>query len=96
MRVGLLSLGCAKNLADAEIMLGRLLQDGVEVTNDASRADVVILKDGRIVSHDSVANLRSTLQLPSLDAVFAALVHEENVDERTRGLLAAMKPSMGP
>ena len=52
---------------------------------------VVILKDGRIVGHDSVANLRATLQLPSLDAVFAALVVEENVDERTRGLVAAMQ-----
>jgi ABC-2 type transport system ATP-binding protein len=52
---------------------------------------VVILKDGRIVGHDSVANLRATLELPSLDAVFASLVAEENVEERTRGLLAAMK-----
>ncbi len=52
---------------------------------------VVILKDGRVVGHDSVANLRATLQLPSLDAVFAALVAEENVEERTRGLVAAMK-----
>ena len=52
---------------------------------------VVILKDGRVVGHDSVDNLRATLQLPSLDAVFAALVTEENVEERTRGLVAAMK-----
>ena len=52
---------------------------------------VVILKDGRVVGHDSVANLRATLRLPSLDAVFAALVAEENVEERTRGLVAAMK-----
>jgi len=52
---------------------------------------VVILKDGRIVGHDSVASLRATLQLPSLDAVFAALVVEENVDDRSRGLVAAMK-----
>jgi ABC-2 type transport system ATP-binding protein len=51
---------------------------------------VVILKDGRIVGHDSVANLRQTLKLPSLDAVFAALVAEENVEERSRGLIAAM------
>ena len=41
---------------------------------------VVILKDGRVVGHDSVANLRATLQLPSLDAVFAALVAEENAE----------------
>ena len=52
---------------------------------------VVILKDGRIVGHDSVANLRSALQLPSLDAVFASLVHEENVDARSRGLVEAMR-----
>src|SRR6185295_13581144 len=52
---------------------------------------VVILKDGRVVGHDSVANLRATLQLPSLDAVFAALVVEEHVDARSQGLVAAMK-----
>jgi ABC-2 type transport system ATP-binding protein len=52
---------------------------------------VVILKDGRIVGHDSVANLRETLRLPSLDAVFAALVAEEKIEERTSGLVAAMK-----
>ncbi|HEV3141469.1 MAG TPA: ABC transporter ATP-binding protein [Vicinamibacterales bacterium] len=52
---------------------------------------VVILKDGRQVGHDSVENLRATLRLPSLDAVFAALVAEENVGERTSGLIEAMK-----
>ena len=52
---------------------------------------VVILKDGRMVGHDSVANLRATLQLPSLDAVFAALVAEDNVEQRTRDMIAAMK-----
>src|SRR5258708_23597688 len=43
LRVGLISLGCAKNLVDAEIMLGTLLKDGVEITNEASQADVVIV-----------------------------------------------------
>lgn len=43
VRVGLISLGCAKNLVDAEIMLGNLLRDGVEITNEASQADVVIV-----------------------------------------------------
>jgi ribosomal protein S12 methylthiotransferase len=43
LRVGLISLGCAKNLVDAEIMLGALLKDGVEITNDARRADVMIV-----------------------------------------------------
>ena len=39
LRVGLISLGCAKNLVDAEIMLGSLLKSGVEITNDAGQAD---------------------------------------------------------
>jgi len=43
VRVGLISLGCAKNLVDAEIMLGSLLKNGVEITNDAAQADAVIV-----------------------------------------------------
>ena len=43
LRVGLISLGCAKNLVDAEIMLGSLLKDGVEITNDATQADALIV-----------------------------------------------------
>jgi ribosomal protein S12 methylthiotransferase len=41
--VGLISLGCAKNLVDAEIMLGSLLKEGIEIVNDASQADAVIV-----------------------------------------------------
>jgi ribosomal protein S12 methylthiotransferase len=43
VRVGLINLGCAKNLVDAEIMLGHLLKEGIQVTNDPARADVVIV-----------------------------------------------------
>lgn len=43
LRVGLISLGCAKNLVDGELMLGALLREGFEITNDAARADAVIV-----------------------------------------------------
>ncbi|MCL5099366.1 MAG: 30S ribosomal protein S12 methylthiotransferase RimO [Candidatus Omnitrophica bacterium] len=43
MRVGMISLGCAKNLVDAEIMLGSLARAGIEITTDAALADVVII-----------------------------------------------------
>jgi ribosomal protein S12 methylthiotransferase len=43
LRVGLISLGCAKNLVDSEVMVGTLLKDGVEIINDASKADVLIV-----------------------------------------------------
>jgi ABC-2 type transport system ATP-binding protein len=51
---------------------------------------VVILKDGHVVGHDSVERLRTTLQLPSLDAVFASLVEEDDSDARCHAMIAAM------
>src|SRR5678809_111269 len=43
LRVGLISLGCAKNLVDSEVMVGTLLKDGVEITNKPDEADVLIV-----------------------------------------------------
>jgi ribosomal protein S12 methylthiotransferase len=43
VRVGMISLGCAKNLVDAEVMVGTLLKNGVEVISDTTQADVVIV-----------------------------------------------------
>ncbi len=43
VRVGMISLGCAKNLVDGETMLGHLQRAGVELTSDAARADVVLV-----------------------------------------------------
>src|SRR4029079_8770796 len=42
-KVGMISLGCAKNLVDAEIMLGSILQHDMEVTSGAEEADVLIV-----------------------------------------------------
>jgi ribosomal protein S12 methylthiotransferase len=42
-KVGMISLGCAKNLVDAEIMLGSVLQHGMQITADASEADVLVV-----------------------------------------------------
>ncbi len=42
-QVGMISLGCAKNLVDAEIMLGSVLQHGMQITADADDADVLVV-----------------------------------------------------
>jgi ribosomal protein S12 methylthiotransferase len=42
-KVGMISLGCAKNLVDAEIMLGSVLQHGMEITSLAEEADVLVV-----------------------------------------------------
>ncbi len=39
----MISLGCAKNLVDAEIMLGSVLQRGMEITSSADDADVLVV-----------------------------------------------------
>jgi ribosomal protein S12 methylthiotransferase len=39
----MISLGCAKNLVDAEVMLGGVLAQGMEITSDAEEADVLIV-----------------------------------------------------
>jgi ribosomal protein S12 methylthiotransferase len=43
IRVGMISLGCAKNLVDAEIMLGGVRAHGMEITRSAEEADVMIV-----------------------------------------------------
>src|SRR5258708_11617547 len=43
IRVGMISLGCAKNLVDAEIMLGGVRAHGMEIPRSAEEADVMIV-----------------------------------------------------
>ncbi|HEY0368975.1 MAG TPA: 30S ribosomal protein S12 methylthiotransferase RimO, partial [Chthoniobacterales bacterium] len=42
-KVGMISLGCAKNLVDAEIMLGSVRARGMEITSRAEEADVLVI-----------------------------------------------------
>ncbi len=42
-KVGMISLGCAKNLVDAEIMLGSVRARGMEITASAEDADVLVI-----------------------------------------------------
>jgi ribosomal protein S12 methylthiotransferase len=41
--VGLVSLGCPKNLVDSEVMLGTLRRRGYEIAADARSADVIVV-----------------------------------------------------
>src|SRR5690606_25543116 len=43
IKVGLVSLGCAKNLIDSEIMVGHLQQAGMTMTPESELADVLII-----------------------------------------------------
>ncbi|MBR2215088.1 MAG: 30S ribosomal protein S12 methylthiotransferase RimO [Selenomonadaceae bacterium] len=43
MKAGFVSLGCAKNLIDTEVMLGLLQKHGIEITNRPAKADILIV-----------------------------------------------------
>src|SRR5687768_7800265 len=42
-KVGFISLGCPKNLVDSEVMMGRLKQEGYEITSDAAEAETLVV-----------------------------------------------------
>jgi len=66
LRVGLISLGCAKNLVDAEIMLGTLLKDGMQVTNDAGQADVLIVNTCSFIDSAQEESVDTILELAAV------------------------------
>src|ERR1044071_8452499 len=66
VRVGVISLGCAKNLVDAEIMLGSLMKDGIEITNDQAQADVLIVNTCSFIDSAQEESLDTILQSAEL------------------------------
>ena len=43
VKLGLISLGCAKNLVDSEHMLAMLQEDGIQIVDDVADADVAVI-----------------------------------------------------
>jgi ribosomal protein S12 methylthiotransferase len=43
IRVSLISLGCARNLVDSEVLLGHVVEEGLQVVHDPEDADVVVV-----------------------------------------------------
>jgi ribosomal protein S12 methylthiotransferase len=43
IRVSLISLGCARNLVDSEVLLGHVVEEGLQVVKEATDADVVVV-----------------------------------------------------
>jgi ribosomal protein S12 methylthiotransferase len=62
-KVGMVSLGCAKNLVDAEVMLGDAASRGYEVTANADEADVIVV---------NTCGFIDTAKQESIDAILEA------------------------
>jgi ribosomal protein S12 methylthiotransferase len=61
-RVGMINLGCAKNLVDAEIMLGSVVSRGMEVTPDAAEADVLVINTCAFIDAAKEESIDAILQ----------------------------------
>jgi ribosomal protein S12 methylthiotransferase len=60
--VSLISLGCAKNLVDSEIMVGHLQQAGLRVVADAVAADVVIVNTCSFIDSSKEESIQYILE----------------------------------
>lgn len=61
-KIGMISLGCAKNLVDAEIMLGGVLSQGMEITSDADEADVLIVNTCAFIDSAKEESINAILE----------------------------------
>ena len=97
LRVGLISLGCAKNLVDAEIMLGSLLQSGVEITNDAASADAVIVNTCSFIDsaqEESVDAILESVELRDANQRGQAVIVSGCLSQRFREELPKLMPEV--
>jgi ribosomal protein S12 methylthiotransferase len=62
MKVGMISLGCAKNLVDAEIMLGSVLERGMEITSRADDADVLVINTCAFIDSAKEESIEAILE----------------------------------
>ena len=97
LRVGLISLGCAKNLVDAEIMLGSLLKGGVEITNDAASADAVIVNTCSFIDsaqEESVDTILESVELRDANQRGQAVIVSGCLPQRFRAELPKLMPEV--
>ena len=68
MRIGVVSLGCAKNRVDTEEMLALLTQAGYELTDQAGEAEVLVV---------NTCGFITSAKEESIDTIFEMAQHKE-------------------
>jgi ribosomal protein S12 methylthiotransferase len=62
-RVHLVSLGCARNQIDSEVMLGRLQESGAAVVDDPAAADVIVVNTCSFIESAANESIDTILEL---------------------------------
>ena len=63
MKIGMISLGCPKNLVDSEVMLGLAQQAGHELTQDPSNADVLVVNTCAFIDSAKKESIDAILEM---------------------------------
>ena len=63
MKIGLVSLGCSKNLVDSELMLGALRSSGYLATDELAQAEVLIVNSCGFIESAKRESIDTVLQL---------------------------------
>ncbi len=63
MKIGLISLGCPKNLTDSEIMIGILIEKGHEIVSNPQDADAIIVNTCAFVGDAKEESISAVLEM---------------------------------
>ena len=66
MKIGLISLGCPKNLVDSEVMLGLAREAGHELTQDPAGADVLVVNTCAFIDSAKQESVDTILEMARL------------------------------
>src|SRR6266704_367650 len=66
MKIGMISLGCPKNLVDSEVMLGLAHESGHQLTRDAADADVIIVNTCAFIDRAKQESIDTILEMAEL------------------------------
>jgi ribosomal protein S12 methylthiotransferase len=96
MKVGMISLGCPKNLVDSEVMLGLAEQAGHTLTSEAADAEVLVVNTCAFIDRAKQESVDAILEMAQLKKTGACrrLVVTGCLAERYRDELIAQIPEI--
>ena len=96
MKIGMISLGCPKNLVDSEVMLGLAQQAGHELTQDPATADVLVVNTCAFIDSAKKESIDTILEMAQFkkDGSARRLIVTGCLAERYRDELKAEIPEI--
>jgi ribosomal protein S12 methylthiotransferase len=96
MKIGLVSLGCPKNLVDSEVMMGLAQQAGHELTQDAAQADVLVVNTCAFIDAAKQESINAILEMArhKTEGACRRLIVTGCLAERYRDELKAEMPEI--